>query len=222
MESGIGVQAETVAIKKTMIALGIVIFLIATVSAWTPIPDSISYFPLVPGSYWIYQDSVYNPADAEDIGTSTLTKDSIINRTVCDSGYIVNAAYILYTDGKRKAPVQIQYYCDTAGYVFKKTGNKNEPTKRNRPRYKVNPRLGDSCYLANRTIIYNKDANHNWFFQVPNVITQYESFGKEFFAKGIGFIGCSGPGLSTNLIEYRIGDGPVIKKHWLMEAPVKK
>jgi hypothetical protein len=43
-----------------------------------------------------------------------------------------------------------------------------------------------------------------------------------YFAKEIGVIGSPGSGFSHNLIEYRIGNGLVVKKHWLMEAPKEK
>jgi hypothetical protein len=208
--------------KKTILVLCETFFCIAAVSARPPLPDSTSYFPLIPGSYWVHQDSVFNPADAEDIGTSSKTKDSIVNRIICDSGMIVNALHISYTDGKRKAPIQIQYFCDTLGYVFERVVKKNEAPKWDKPQYKVNPQPGDTCYLANQPIVYKKDTINTWFFAEPISEKLRQSLGRDFFAKGIGFIGSPGSGFSTNLIEYRIGNGPVIKKHWLMEAPKGK
>jgi hypothetical protein len=209
------------ALKKIMVVFCIPIFL-STSSAWIPLPDSSTYFPLVPGSYWIYQDSVYNPADAEDIGTSTLTKDSIISRTVCDSGIIVTWVNITTADGKRDSPFKCQYFCDTNGYVFERVIKKNKLEKWGQPCYKINPRLGDTCVLENDTIVYKKNTSYGWVYSESINKRHPEYDITNYFAKGIGFIGSPGIGFSHNLIEYRIGSGPIIKKHWLMEAPKQK
>jgi len=203
---------------RVIIALGIAVYF-STGSAWVALPDSISYFPLVPGSYWVYQDSVYNPADAEDIGTSTLTKDSLVSRTVCDSGIIVNWVNITTADGKRASPFKCQYFCDTNGYIFERVIEKNKNEKWGQPCYKINPRAGDTCALENGTVIFRKATTIDWVYAEP---INKRHTDKNYFAKGIGFIGSPGSGFSRNLIEYRIGNGPIIKKHWLMEAPEKK
>jgi hypothetical protein len=212
-------------LKKTIIGFYAFFLFNSIVFAWTPLPDSISFFPLAPGSYWVYRDSVYNPADAEDIGTSTLTKDSIISRTVCDSGIIVNWVNITTADGKRKVPDKWQYFCDTNGFVYEKYIKKNKLIQLSKPSYKVNPSPGDTCIFENDTIAYYKNSKNNWLYNErldKKMKSKYDLIYKSFFAKGIGFIGSPGTGFSTNLIEYRIGNGPIVKKHWLMEAPEKK
>ncbi len=206
---------------KTVIVLYEILFTFLACSA-AILPDSNTYFPLIPGSYWIYQDSVYNPADAEDIGTDGKVKDSIVCRIICDSGTFVNAVHVSYIEGKRKPPINIQYFCNTEGCVFHRVVKRNEAPKWGKPQCKINPQPGDTCYLGNQPILYNLDTINNLFFVEPISQKLRESFGKDFYAKGIGFIGSPGTGFSTNLIEYRIGNGPIIKKHWLMKAPVKK
>lgn len=190
-------------------------------------PDTSTFFPLLLGSYWIYQDtfptneSFQMAAEACNCqNPAEWKKDSVSSCVNSDSGYIATI-------------------CQTRGFVDIKT---KRPSNRDRKPVRfyyrcfkdkiyqygsvwagLIPRPGDTLPIAGpgNEKMYYKQSKDDSTIQCLVPLNEKET--TLCFKKGVGLTGLVSGGVEGhNLIEYRIGNGPVIKKHWLMEAPKEK
>jgi hypothetical protein len=188
-----------------------------------------SFFPLIKGSYWSYQDSLYDAEYAEDVSTSTISMDSITNVVKTDSGILASVSMYIIADGKRKFSGYLQYLCNDKNEVFERIKEKGIKWTSWELNCKEKPNNGDTVFVVDDTLIYKEVTLRTTPKQVYCMQSAFceptsNTGRKYFYAKGVGLIGkdfCNSL-LSSNLIEYRIGNGPIIKKHWLMESPDKK
>ena len=133
------------------------------------------------------------------------------------------AEVLTYIGKSRKNPGRMQYFVDNKGYIFQGLHTVKGFERDLIPRAKTSPCNGDTIFEdgwdKDRPLIYTVKGD-TCLLESP-VGTEKPT--RIIFIRGIGQIGRAyGPISAKNLIEYRIGNGPVIKKHWLMEAPVKK
>ncbi|GEM_PF-2511882 len=82
-----------------------------------PKPDESTFFPLLPGSYWVYRSS--NPGDAYGSGTVV---DSVLSLTQSDSGFY---AVVRQTVDSSNVSL-IKYRVDSKGMVWRKRENEKD------------------------------------------------------------------------------------------------
>jgi hypothetical protein len=182
-------------------------------------PGVNTYFPLVPGSYWVWQDSFYNEDAYQTAlemtngeGATAIQKDSVISLKAVETGYSANIkSRLSYKEGQKLKPVYYTYFITKDKLV--KKGSITIAS--------IFPRVGDIIINPPDTCIFTHYIEQESTCIVAEVKRDY----RKLFKKGVGKIGYANLDFSrstSNLIEYRIGNGPIVKKHWLMEAPEKK
>jgi hypothetical protein len=183
------------------------------------ISDS-TFFPLAVGNYWVWQDSfftkdTYNNAleMTNNEAATEIRKDSVIKITITNDNYRIILKREIYFKEGRKRPIKYDTgFVDESGKLRVGTNLA----------MKLNLSSGDTILRNGEIFIAKKCSNENSHcynvFRADSDITEFAIR----FVKGIGRVGQRSQRNASNLIEYRIGNGPVIKKHWLMEAPVKK
>jgi hypothetical protein len=182
-------------------------------------PGTNTYFPLLPGSYWVWQDSFYNAEAYQNAlemtggeGATAFYKDSVTSLKPSQCGYSARIKRMSwYKEGRKIKPYIDTFFVAkdfsiTNGYgVFAK----------------LFPNIGDTMKNPPRKCIFTMYADQ----ESTCIIAEVKNVFREKFKKGIGKIGHADLNANisnSNLIEYRIGNGPIVKKHWLMEAPEKK
>ncbi len=188
-----------------------------------------SFFPLIPGSYWVTQDTFFYHDDevaAQDGGMNPFTTKTDSVKQIISTNNGLKIQLISRLGKKRKDEVSLEYFINKDGYVSEiSIGNKL--LKSNAPQWKLLPQKGDIVYeygLKNNPLTYDNSATDSIILLIPKWKSENPSYEQSFykFKKGIGLIGQIHPTTANRLIEYRIGNGPIIKKHWLMEAPNQK
>ena len=182
-------------------------------------PGANTYFPLLPGSYWVWQDSFYNE-DAYQTAyemtngeaVTTINKDSVVTLKASINGYSARIKKRQWFKEGRK----IKAYYDTffVSKDFSVTNGYGVFAK-------LFPNIGDTMINPPRNCVFIKYADQ----ESTCIICEAKKDFRKIFKKGVGKIGYANLDFSrstSNLIEYRIGNGPIVKKHWLMEAPEKK
>jgi hypothetical protein len=176
-----------------------------------------SYFPVATGNYWVWQDSffvedAYKTALDMTNGEAAIEirKDSIVSVIKTANGFqsIIKRA-IRFTEGRTR-PIKYDTALIDQNGVLKVHDDLI---------LKINLSIGDTV-IQNGELFLAKKTNCS----IENSIdvlcadTAFKDEGLRF-VKGIGKVGSRSKRNASNLIEYRIGNGPVIKKHWLLEAP---
>lgn len=182
---------------------------------------SDNFYPADTGSYWMYRDSVFDPAMKEFIGTTTIAKYYIKSSKSTDSGNVIQIEYSLKNDGKWKTPIILEQFLHKNGYIQERQKLRNGKwTDWDLKIAKVNPVESDTCILDSDTFVYQNCKTGNIERPAMCLISPKYRDKKYVFVKGIGKVGSvNTEDYSTNLIEYRIGNGPVNKLHWLMDKP---
>ncbi len=168
--------------------------------------DTNSYFPLLQGSYWIWQDTVLRKRNSFEISEeidprSCYTIDSVISVKNTNSGKRIAV--------KRKIIAASE---DTFTFFYNIDSNGTIWSSNSLKIAKSNLSLGDTLLNEIRTRYIIKN-------QKEDLAIAVSSLEKVFFRKRIGITNrLYSTKKGKNLIEYRIGNGPIIKKHWLMEA----
>jgi hypothetical protein len=191
------------------------------------IPDTSSFFPLITGSYWIYQDSSFTDEGeqiiTEDLGleSNTIRVYKVILIRSIDGNIVAKIDEYFLPNGNNDT-VNLEYRIDKNGYLFEGQDTQKGFTMGSLPTTKVYPNEGDTVYENGRKevpLVYNVKGDTCYLRSISK--TYSGSILK--FVRGIGLVGrVYGNEISKNLIEYRIDNGPVIKKHWLMESPENK
>jgi hypothetical protein len=186
-----------------------------------------SFFPLIPGSYWVTQDTFFTGETeqivSEDLGfDSRETKmDSIEQLVPFKSGNIVK---IYQRIGKnKKSGVRYEWFIDSVGTVFEVTDS-SAMAKKSLSIWRLFPEKNDTVYefgMAKRILVYDSICTDSSILLCPKWKSKNDQAVYKF-KKGIGLIGKILPTSANRLVEYRIGNGPVIKKRWVMEAPTGK
>jgi hypothetical protein len=148
---------------------------------------------------------------------------------VTDSGIIATIASTTIGNGVSKPSGGYQYILKKDGTIFIRFSVKKKNWSKWEMCCKEKPMNNDTIFTINDTLTYSNiklaiTNNEVFCLQSINCGLKTTTGQRFFYAAAIGLIGsdfCSAT-LSRNLIEYRIGNGPVIKKHWLMEKPEKK
>lgn len=172
-----------------------------------PIPDSNTFFPLINGSYWIYE-TIEN---GETVDGTRMT-DSVIAFAIADNWYIAN----VQQKGLSGDILNIQYKVGQNGKVL----SNREDSTTFELFTSLNPSIG--MQIKNTTFFQCPvidSLNPNCFLLQPypgdkNGLTEVEkgSWTGCFFEKGIGLVSNAGVEISQDLVEYRIGlNGPKIK-----------
>ncbi len=192
-----------------------------------PVNLKESFFPLIPGSYWVMQDTFFSK-DAEQsaiegtgINSKETKTDSVLAVMKYKNGYKVQ---MLSRIGiKQKSEVKFEYFLDTNLFVYEPK-IKNDSVTLGLPIWKLFPNHNDTVYelaRSNRILIFDSAKNDSTILLFPKWKSKNEQ-ASYLFKKGVGLVGQIYPSCANRLIEYRIGNGPVIKKHWHMETPQAK
>jgi hypothetical protein len=188
-----------------------------------------SYFPLVPGSYWVTQDTFFT-GEAEQIVTEDLgfdakeTKiDSVKKVTPYKDGYRI---VIKQKISSSKKAIEFEWFLDKTGKIFEAKKNADSITIKSLL-WETFPEIGDTVFQygsKKEPLVYDKESSDNLMILLPKWKSENPASEQAIykFKKGVGLIGQIYPTKANRLIEYRIGTGPIIKKHWLMETPEKK
>lgn len=186
-------------------------------------PTVKTFFPLEKGSFWLSQDSSFTGEGeqilTEDLGleSKTIFFDSVVSYEKIDSGWYIHALEFV---GEKKTAVKLRYYIDTIGYVFEGIYGKKGFEQMPFPIAKTIPQTGDTIYEDgwdnDRPLIYTVQGDTALLAAPPGsenttIIKYVRGIGQVNRAYGVNF--------SRNLIKYRIGEGAVVSKHWLMDIP---
>jgi len=205
-------------ITSFFLALNLLPFVVNSVFAQIPThqsqcaTDTNSFFPLLQGSYWIWQDTVLRKQNSIEISETVkpqdcFTKDSIIS--LVNNGSYCTATIKRTIHAAAVDSYSFAYQIDSCGVIWYSDSKKHK--------------IGIATPKQNDTIFDEIGTRYIFKSKIYEVAIATSSLEKVFYRKGIGCtnrldINKSG----KNLIEYRIGNGPIIKKHWLMEAPKGK
>ncbi len=173
----------------------------ASLGVSVPNPDSTTYFPLLPGSYWVYEDVIEGaaPSTSRDV-------DSVLSLTETDSGLVAEVA--VKTSGRPES--RIQYRVDAQGLVWINhgTGRGFEPYTSLYPR--IGDRIGNQMKFSACADVLPAPTDCvllQAYRLDDSTITEVQkaAWNGLFFKKGIGLESNAGEEGSTELTEYRIG-----------------
>jgi hypothetical protein len=156
-------------------------------------PDSLTFFPLLPGSYWVYETFLEGEKQAE-----SRVVDSVTHLTTTDSGYLIDVL-ARKQNGETKA---IQYWVDVNGMVWVKRG-KSQRFKVFASLFpKVGGKVDDRLYYP----CPNSDLSRDCFLLQPYEgdkagisDSQAQEWSGQFYRKGVG-------------LESRAGAGQVVRR----------
>ncbi len=163
-------------------------------------PDEQSFFPLVEGSYWVYeafQDNEKQEGFREE--------DSVESLTLTDTGYV---ARMVIKDAKGRVSHPL-YWVDKEGLVW--TNRWSEPSFKKYTSLipKLGGKIDSLTYFPCSTA---QPADEKCKLLQPyegdkEGLTEEQSTGwnGRFYEKGIGLESRAGSEISRNLVEYRIG-----------------
>jgi len=183
-------------------------------------PDENSYFPLIPGSYWKYQDSCYTN-ECEQIINEDLNMDarviyidSVISLENKYDGWHAMLIHFLYLNKKNR--VRIKYYCKTDGSIFHGTFSKKFGLEMNVLREALTyPTTGDTIYrndFKKEPFIYAYNDSLKLFYVIAEKVPDLKYPSNLYiYKKGVGLLEERSSNSAKVLLEYRIGNGPVIK-----------
>jgi|GEM_PF-2527974 hypothetical protein len=188
-----------------------------------------SFFPLIPGSYWVTQDTFFNheaeiAAQEGGMNPFTIKTDSVKQLIATNDGLRIQMISRIGTDNKNETCYE--YFISKNGLIKKYSIN-NQTIKNAVPMWKLFPQKSDTVFELGsykRILMYDSLSNDSTLTLLPKWKSENPACEPAIykFKKGIGLIGQIYPTTANRLIEYRIGNGPIVKKHWLMEAPEKK
>ena len=182
-------------------------------------PGEQTYFPLLPGSYWVYQDSFFTEGSYEVALEMTdgqaavlVLTDSVLSCVRTAYGYRVKIKRKRhYKEGRKRPTETTSRFIDSNGVVYVDSCMTQAIAKLQPILYDTLTRLQIS-----QSVFVQRDTVLN-VFTMKNLSSKVKSIYKQ----GIGETNTVYDIRSSNLIEYRIGKGPVVKKHWVMEQPVE-
>jgi len=184
-----------------------------------------SFFPLIPGSYWVTQDTFFSreaeiAAQEGGMNPFSTKTDSVKNVSQYNGGYHVT---IKHKISSSKKAIEYEWFIDKVGSIYE-TMKKKDSLILESILWKTHPTSDDTVYeygIKENPLVYEKGSSDSLMLLIPKWQSKNEQ-SSYLFKKGIGLIGQIYPTTANRLIEYRIGNGPIIKKHWLMEAPKGK
>jgi len=173
----------------------------------TPKPDSNSFFPLLEGSYWVYE-SFQNQEKQE----GSREVDSIISAQATDSGFFAHAV----EKGSEGDVLPVEYKVDKNGIVWEKRGKAPSFEAFTALSPELGKKVGDRSFYA-CSGSDSSIAGCALLQPYPGDDTkltedQRQAWNGFFLKKGIGLDVQAGVEVSRELMEYRIGlNGAVVK-----------
>ena len=188
-----------------------------------------SFFPLIPGSYWVTQDTFFYHDDevaAQEGGMNPFTTKTDSVKQIISTSNGLKIQMLSRLGKKRKDEVCFEYFIDKSGYISEISID-NKLIKSTASQWKLFPQKGDTVFESGslkRILSYDTINSDNVITLLPKWESKNPACEPSFFLlkKGIGLIGQIYPTTANRLIEYRIGNGPIVKKRWIMEAPKGK
>jgi hypothetical protein len=213
-------------IRITIPALLINVTLNLNISSAQTFEFKDSFFPLIPGSYWVNQDTFFDreaEIAAQEGGMNPFTtKTDSVKQIISTSGGL-KIQMISRIGKKRKDETCYEYFINNKGFVSEFSIN-NKLVKRILPQWKLFPEKDDTVFengSPKRILVYGSTQTDSIRYLLP--IWKSENPACEpaiyLLEKGVGLIGQIYSFKANRLIEYRIGNGPIIKKRWIMESP---
>jgi hypothetical protein len=188
-----------------------------------------SFFPLIPGSYWVTQDTFFDreaeiAAQEGGMNPFTTKTDSVKQHIATNDGLIIQMISRIGTDTKNET--RYEYLISKNGLI-KKYSISKQPIKNAAPMWKLFPQKNDTVFELGsykRMLMYDSLSNDSTLTLLPKWKSENPASEQAVykFRRGIGLIGKIYFSKANRLIEYRVGSGPIIKKRWLMEAPKGK
>jgi hypothetical protein len=184
-------------------------------------PGEDTFYPLIPGSYWIWVDSYINDEAyqiayemTDGMSVIGITKDSVISLKKSKNNYTAIIKSVFgYKENTTRNTIFDTIQCDSIGRIS------NEYNERLALLY---PKQGDTLKTKQKVLVRGRfkidtTTCFKCFENQPNKFSE-----TSYICKGVGKVRMDQGTTISILEEYRIGNGPVIKKHWLMESPEKK